>query len=323
MTMPTFCIVTPVRNGAEYLNMAITHIVSQAGDFRIRYHIQDGGSTDGTLDIIKKWEEMLSMECPIVQCRGIEFSWASEPDNGIYDAINKGYARMDIPDDALMSWCNADDIYLPRVFAGLTALCKDIPEVSYIAGNWRFFEHSRLFEFIQIKGPYPQEIMKNYCCDGYMWTQPPQPSIFWKGKLWREAGHLNSELKYAGDYEYWQRLANHAECIYWPLSMSMCMRHDAQLAKERPAPDAATFYEQEKEKICPRSQRIAFMKQFWKKRILPPYGLMVTHAAEGYQLERRRCWPVFWGSTWWHYVWRRCRYLKNQLKAKVKQRLKR
>lgn len=305
--MTTFCIVTPVRNGAEYLNRAITHIVSQVGDFRIRYHIQDGGSTDGTLDIIRQWEAMLAAGCPLVQCRGVEFSWASEPDNGIYDAINKGFARMDIPDDAFMSWCNADDMYLPGVFASLTTMSRDLPELSYIAGAWRFFEHNRVFEFLPSRGPYPQEVMQQYCCDGPMWTQPPQPSIFWKGALWRKAGPLNSKLRYAGDYEYWQRLSLHAECIYWPLSISMCTRHDDQLAKACPSPGLATYYMQEKEAICPDKQRRVFMWNFWKKRLLPPHGLMVELTDKGYRLKRVRCWRVCWRRKWYRYIWKRFR----------------
>ena len=314
--MIQFYIVTPVRNGAQFINTAITHIVSQIGDFEIYYHVQDGGSTDGTLEILKKWEQLLTDTCPIVQCKALHFSWSSEPDAGMYDAINKGFAQFDIPDDGIMGWCNADDVYLPMVFASLAKIAQDIPHLSYIAGEWRFWENNTLFDYTSLKGPYPQEVMQHFCCDGAMWTPPPQPSIFWKGVVWKMAGPLNTALKYAGDFEYWQRLSMHAECAYWPLSISLCTRHEAQLAKQRPNEQDKTFYELEKEQLCPLAQRKAFMRTFWKKYIMPPKGTLVAREGSAYILKEIPCWPTIWNvSTLFGYFRRRLLYYRVAFKA--------
>jgi len=294
--MTRFYIVTPVYNGAQYINTAITHIVSQAGNFEIYYHVQDGGSTDETLNILNAWEQILKSNSPLVQCKGVHFSWSSENDEGIYDAINRGFATFDIPDDGIMGWCNADDMYLPMIFANLKKVLHDLPQISFIAGEWRFWENNILYEFPYHKGPYPQDLMQNFCCDFYLWSSLPQPSVFWKGELWKKTGPLNASMKYAGDFEYWQRLSQHAECAYLPLSMSICTRHPDQLGKQRPDMDSPTFYELEKEQLYPLEQRKAYMRTFWKKHFFPPKGRIISAEEETYFTKVIPCWPPIWNA---------------------------
>src|SRR5690348_713439 len=102
--MPEHCIVTPVLNGAETIDRAIWSIVSQSGDIDIRYHVQDGGSTDGTLEKLKSWAKKLGMSSELLPGK-VRFTFRSEPDSGMYDAINKGFAGMQIASDGFMSWC--------------------------------------------------------------------------------------------------------------------------------------------------------------------------------------------------------------------------
>src|ERR1700733_14150058 len=105
-----FNIVTPVLNGEEFLNETILSVVSQAGHFSIRYHVQDGGSTDATIKILTTWQNCLANGFPI-SCEGIEFSFASEPDRGLYDAVRRGFAACGDAD--VMTWINADDRFEP------------------------------------------------------------------------------------------------------------------------------------------------------------------------------------------------------------------
>src|SRR5215831_18085266 len=78
---PTFSITTPVFNGRTFLDETILSVVTQAGPFAIRYHVQDGGSSDGTLEILERWSKRLSGDFPIV-CDHVEFSYASAADRG-------------------------------------------------------------------------------------------------------------------------------------------------------------------------------------------------------------------------------------------------
>src|SRR5207237_2758313 len=86
-----FAIVTPVLNGEKFLDQSILSVVSQAGPFTIRYHIQDGGSKDRTLEILAAWKSRLAHDFPVF-CEGIEFSFASAPDRNLFEAVNRGFA---------------------------------------------------------------------------------------------------------------------------------------------------------------------------------------------------------------------------------------
>ena len=87
---PTFHLVTPVLNGARFIDEAIFSVVTQRGPFKICYHVQDGGSTDGTLDKLEQWQKRLATRDFGSRNACVEFSYSSEPDNGMYDAVNKG-----------------------------------------------------------------------------------------------------------------------------------------------------------------------------------------------------------------------------------------
>jgi len=105
-----FGIVTPVLNGEKFLDQTILSVVSQAGPFTIRYHVQDGGSKDQTLQILAAWKSCLARDFPVF-CEGIEFSFASAPDRGLYDAVNRGFAAC--ADLDAMAWIGADDRFEP------------------------------------------------------------------------------------------------------------------------------------------------------------------------------------------------------------------
>ncbi len=315
---PVFYIVTPCLNAKQYIDTTITNIVSQAGEIIIYYHIQDGGSTDGTLDKLYTWDSLIKSNPPIINCKKIFFSWSSESDYGMYDAINKGFSTFSIPDDGIMAWCNTDDIYFPYIFACLGKIFLEQPSLEYLAGAWYFWENGAILPHRFCEGPYPQEVMRNYCCDGKMWNPPPQPSIFWKGSLWKRAGGLDPHLRYAGDYELWGRMAHHAECVYLPIPLSMCTRHDEQLAKRKPTPDGPTYYEIERERIRPFTSRVVSMQNFWKKRLLPPKGALLIFHNDAYGIAWKRCWPNWWGETLTAFFRRRLIYYIRRARATLR-----
>ena len=87
-----FTIVTPTLNSEDFLDETIASVVTQAGDFSIRYHIQDGGSKDGTLAIIEAWQARLTPGALPVRCRGITFSFTVSKDGGMYQAMKRAFA---------------------------------------------------------------------------------------------------------------------------------------------------------------------------------------------------------------------------------------
>ena len=115
-------IVTPSYNSFKTINYTIQSVISQAGHFSLHYHVQDGGSNDGTVDILKCWNKLINHRLIPNSCHSIVFSWKSFPDAGIYDAIVKGFQHFDTKPNDWLTWINADDVLLAHCF---TSVVKD------------------------------------------------------------------------------------------------------------------------------------------------------------------------------------------------------
>src|SRR2546423_5595900 len=114
---PRIALVTPVRNSGKYLEATIRSVLAQ--DYpNLDYFIVDGGSTDNSVEIIRKYEERIS-------------GWISEPDQGMYDAINKGFARTS---GEIMGWISATDMLHTGGLKVVGSVFRDLPEVEWITG---------------------------------------------------------------------------------------------------------------------------------------------------------------------------------------------
>ena len=119
LTFPLVSIVTPSFNQPRYLEATIQSVISQ-NYARLEYIIVDGGSTDGSVDIIKKYEGKLAW-------------WVSEKDQGQTDAINKGFSRAK---GEILAWINSDDTYEPgAIFLSAVNVLLAHPEVGLVYGN--------------------------------------------------------------------------------------------------------------------------------------------------------------------------------------------
>jgi glycosyltransferase involved in cell wall biosynthesis len=192
---PTISIVTPSLNQGQFIEECIKSVKNQTYK-NIEHIIVDGGSTDNTIDILKKYEGTYNMV------------WISEPDTGMYDAINKGFK---LSKGEIMAWINADDMYLPWSFEiVVNAISKlNIDWCTGVPGLWskQGLHHGLLF-FIPI---YSRFLIKKGCYQGkgLGWIQ--QESTFWTRKLWNKAGgEVNSTLQLAGDFYLWKSFAEHS-----------------------------------------------------------------------------------------------------------------
>jgi glycosyltransferase involved in cell wall biosynthesis len=188
MVHPKISIVTPSFNQATMLEHTIRSVLDQ-GYPNLEYIVIDAGSTDGSVDIIRKYADRLAY-------------WISEPDRGHADGINKGFAHAT---GEIMAWINSSDGYYPWTLATVARVFRDVPEAQWISGLASYFS----------EGLYPVSVehatrnMYDFLSGDYAWLQ--QESIFWRRTLWESTGgHLDIDVKLACDFELWLRFIRQA-----------------------------------------------------------------------------------------------------------------
>jgi predicted O-linked N-acetylglucosamine transferase (SPINDLY family)/glycosyltransferase involved in cell wall biosynthesis/predicted O-methyltransferase YrrM/ubiquinone/menaquinone biosynthesis C-methylase UbiE len=198
-SLPKISIVTPSLNQAEFLEACIDSVLSQNYP-NLEYIILDGGSVDGSVEIIKKYEKHLTY-------------WQSQPDGGHYTAINAGFSRTT---GDIMAWLNSDDKYHQDALFKVAAVFTEHQQVEWITGiptEWN--RQGEAIERQNYQLPWSRKLLleKQNVRDNpqlqHLWIQ--QESTFWKRALWEKAGaKLQTNLQYAGDFELWLRFSRHA-----------------------------------------------------------------------------------------------------------------
>jgi glycosyltransferase involved in cell wall biosynthesis len=177
-------ILTPSYNQARFLERTILSVLSQ--DYSdIEYIVIDGGSNDGSLEIIQKYSDQLSF-------------WISEPDLGQTDAINKGFAKAS---GSILAWLNSDDTYRPGAVRGAVDFLTERPEVGMVYGNAYYVDDQD-----QIVARYPAG-KTNYRKLRRGVTTIPQQAMFFRSTIWQMVGPLDASFYYAMDYDLWTRIA--------------------------------------------------------------------------------------------------------------------
>jgi len=180
---PKISIVTPSFNQGRFLEATIRSILLQHYP-NLEYIVIDGGSTDNSIDIIRKYEKDIAY-------------WVSEPDNGHPHALNKGFSRAT---GEIMAWLNSDDMYAPSAFFVVAEIFDSFPEIQWITGKHSWWnEHDE-----QIGTQYTYKNVYDFLLGRYGWIQ--QESTFWCRSLWEAAGgKVNEEYEFMLDGELWCR----------------------------------------------------------------------------------------------------------------------
>jgi glycosyltransferase involved in cell wall biosynthesis len=242
---------------AETINQTILSIISQEGNFSIRYHVQDGESTDGTVDILKEWEQRLNeLNSPFVYCNGVTFTYRSEPDKGMYDAIDKGFSFLDIPDSSFMTWLNADDKLLPQSLLLINSLYQ-MADVNWITGNLFNFQQDNGLIFNWFVPFPPSKFIAQGVCDLIHWSCLEQEGTFWRKWLWDKAGGIDTTFQFAGDWDLWRRFAQHSELIQVAYPLGAFRKQNSQLS----AQDGGSLYREEIDASVPLSKRQQAIKE--------------------------------------------------------------
>ena len=206
--------------------------MSQAGDFRLHYHIQDGGSGDATLAIVRRWERLLrSGDFPIL-CAGLAFSYASAPDTGMYQAINRGVAHARPPSPFLMGWINSDDRLAPGALAAIGGIYGQFPDVSFTCARVSLIDELGVITGINLPALYDQRTLDEGLHDGRSHGFVMQEGTFWRSGLWDRVDGLDERFRLAGDWDLWRRFARHATLFTIDSVLGFHRRHQSQLSSD-------------------------------------------------------------------------------------------
>jgi glycosyltransferase involved in cell wall biosynthesis len=182
--LPLVSIVTPSFHQAPYLEAAIRSVLEQ--DYpRLEYIVIDGGSTDGSVDVIRHYAPRLSY-------------WISEPDLGQADAINKGFAKAR---GEIFAWLNSDDVYRPGAVSEAVAYLRDHAEIGLVYGQAFYIDEAGAVIARYPAGPTDHRGLRRGI------TTIPQQATFFRARLWRMVGPLDPSFYYAMDYDLWVRLS--------------------------------------------------------------------------------------------------------------------
>ena len=202
-TLCKFSIVTPSFNQAAYIGETIESVLSQAGHFEIEYFIMDGGSTDDSVQIIKRYADQLIAGTWPIQCAGITMEWISQRDEGQSDAINRGLRRAT---GTIASYINSDDLFFPGAFARVAQEFADHGDADFIYGDGDVIDENGLLQWEWLSRPYDHRVMTSY---HFLWNDFTnyimQQSTFWRTRVHDQMGYFDEMFHFALDVEYWIR----------------------------------------------------------------------------------------------------------------------
>ncbi len=192
ISQPLVSIITPSFNQAAFLEQTLLSVLEQ--DYpRIEYWVIDGGSTDSSLEIIKKYAPRLA-------------GWVSEKDRGQADGVNKGFAKAT---GEVIGWVNSDDLYYPGAIASAVEAFRQHPDASFVFSDVESIdEHGTAFNLMRY-GDWKLADLMTFKIIG-------QPGVFMRREVLEQAGYLDLSYNYLLDVQLWLRMAAIAEPVYVP-----------------------------------------------------------------------------------------------------------
>jgi glycosyltransferase involved in cell wall biosynthesis len=176
-------VVTPALNRAQMLERTVQSIRAQSYPY-VEHIVVDGGSTDGTVEMLRRHEGSYSLR------------WISEPDDGMYSAINKGLRRGS---GDIQAYLNSDDLYFPWSLDVVVKAFARHPEVDVVFGDVLDIDDPTGHSRVAWNLPFNLDYLRR---TGFMW----QPGVFWRRSVFVAAAGFDERIRYGADLEFWLRL---------------------------------------------------------------------------------------------------------------------
>jgi len=202
---PRISIVTPSYNQTQYIEATIRSVLLQ-GYPNLEYFVMDGSSTDGSVDIIRRYDAWITQ-------------WVSEPDRGQTHAINKG---LDRATGQIFTWLNSDDMLLPNALYRVAVMYAQKPDAAGWAGGCYLISPDGRLLTTEMPRGLTQPELADWYHTGYIF----QPSCFFSADAYRKIGGLDESLNYAMDFDLWMRLAAEGEYVATNEILAAAVIHD-------------------------------------------------------------------------------------------------
>jgi glycosyltransferase involved in cell wall biosynthesis len=201
LTLTKLSIITPSYNQAQYLEQTILSVLQQNYE-PLEFIVIDGGSSDGSVDIICKYESQVSY-------------WVSEKDRGQAHALNKGLERVT---GDIVAYLNSDDLYLPGAFSKVVKYFNEHPQCDWLCGDTLMFGEGQADKVISAEVP-------RSAAQALSWAyEAPQPGMFWKRDLLRNG--FDERWRYCFDHELYVRLLlDGHKCEHLPVTLAAYRHH--------------------------------------------------------------------------------------------------
>jgi glycosyltransferase involved in cell wall biosynthesis len=209
MTYPRITLVTASFNQGNYLEQTIQSVLGQ--DYPdLEYIIIDGGSTDNSVEIIKRYAKHLTY-------------WQSQPDHGQSDALCQGFSRAT---GTLMNWVNSDDLLAPGALHHIATLYNENPGADIIAGSIGRFNKSPddIFEKYDSKGWCPEGFLRCAASGSFAFNQP---GAFFSRTFFQRVGGLDANLHMCMDYDMFLKMCELGPRIVYTDQIIAYFRHHA------------------------------------------------------------------------------------------------
>jgi glycosyltransferase involved in cell wall biosynthesis len=186
-SLPRISVVTPSFQQGRFLGETINSVLNQTGA-PLEYVIEDGGSRDGSVDLIRSHAARLK-------------AWQAAPDDGQSGAIIRGFQKTSGGSDDLMAWINSDDFYLPGSLAYVAGFFARNPSVDVLYGNRILVDENSREVGRWFLPRHEPDVLRLY-------DFVPQETVFWRRRIWEKVGGLDSSFKFAMDWDLLLRFQN-------------------------------------------------------------------------------------------------------------------